>query len=146
MRNRLDSSVEDYIRRGALSVEAPWNNRGSFCSEFIPQLPRYSDRLYVRLSRRTRRGQDISASSRATEFRWSQRAESETPFADVFPGRRQIGLSSKRDQHHQRAVARNQFDLRTRSTIVTTEAVLLEWLNALSEVNTRRIAAVLRSR
>jgi predicted nucleic acid-binding protein len=52
-----------------------------------------------------------------------------------------IGLSSKRDQHHHRAVAWHQFATRTRSTIVTTEAVLLEWLNALSDVSTRRIAA-----
>lgn len=52
-----------------------------------------------------------------------------------------IGLSSKRDQHHHRAVAWNQFVIRTRSTVVTTEAVLLEWLNALSDVSTRRIAA-----
>ena len=52
-----------------------------------------------------------------------------------------IGLSSKRDQHHHRAVAWHQFVIRNRSTIVTTEAVLLEWLNALSDVSTRRIAA-----
>jgi predicted nucleic acid-binding protein len=51
-----------------------------------------------------------------------------------------IGLSSKRDQHHQRAVAWFQFVTRTRSTIVTTEAVLLEWLNAMSDVSTRRTA------
>jgi predicted nucleic acid-binding protein len=31
--------------------------------------------------------------------------------------------------------------IRTKSVIVTTEAVLLEWLNALSDVSTRRIAA-----
>lgn len=52
-----------------------------------------------------------------------------------------IGLSSKREQHHQRAVAWYQFVIRTRSIIVTTEAVLLEWLDALSDVSTRRIAA-----
>ena len=52
-----------------------------------------------------------------------------------------IGLSSKRDQHHHRAAAWHQFVIRTRSTIMTTEAVLLEWLNALSDVSTRRIAA-----
>lgn len=52
-----------------------------------------------------------------------------------------IGLSSKRDQHHHRAVAWHQFVIRTGSMIVTTEAVLLEWLNALSDVSTRRIAA-----
>jgi predicted nucleic acid-binding protein len=52
-----------------------------------------------------------------------------------------IALSSKRDQHHQPAVAWNQFVTRTKSTIVTTEAVLLEWLNAMSDVSTRRVAA-----
>lgn len=52
-----------------------------------------------------------------------------------------IGLSSKRDQHHQRAFAWHQFVIRSRSTILTTEAVLLEWLNAMSDVSTRRIAA-----
>lgn len=52
-----------------------------------------------------------------------------------------IGLSSKRDQHHHRAIAWHQFVIRTASNIVTTEAVLLEWLNALSDVSTRRIAA-----
>ena len=52
-----------------------------------------------------------------------------------------LGLSSKRDQHHERAVVWHQFVIRTRSTIVTTEAVLLEWLNAMSDVSTRRVAA-----
>ena len=52
-----------------------------------------------------------------------------------------IRLSSKRDQHHRRAVAWHQAVIRTRSTILTTEAVLLEWLNALSDISTRRIAA-----
>jgi uncharacterized protein len=52
-----------------------------------------------------------------------------------------IGLSRKRDQHHRQAVAWYQFVIRTRSTILTTEAVLLEWLNAMSNVSTRRIAA-----
>jgi len=52
-----------------------------------------------------------------------------------------IGLSSKRDQHHRRAVAWHEFVVQTRSTILTTEAVLLEWLNAMSDVSTRRIAA-----
>ena len=47
-----------------------------------------------------------------------------------------IGLSSKRDEHHQRAVAWQQFVARTRSTLVTTDAVLLEWLNAMSDVTT----------
>jgi hypothetical protein len=45
------------------------------------------------------------------------------------------------DQHHHRAVAWHQFVIRIRSAIMTTEAVLLEWLNALSDVSTRRIAA-----
>jgi hypothetical protein len=52
-----------------------------------------------------------------------------------------IGLSSKRDQHDHRAVAWHQFVIRTRGAILTPEAVLLEWLNALSDVSTRRIAA-----
>jgi predicted nucleic acid-binding protein len=50
-------------------------------------------------------------------------------------------LSSKRDQYHQSAVVWHQFVIRTRSTIVTSEAVLLEWLNAMSDVSTRRVAA-----
>ena len=44
-----------------------------------------------------------------------------------------IALSSKRDQHHRRAVAWSAFLVRTKSTIVTTEAVLWEWLNALAD-------------
>lgn len=52
-----------------------------------------------------------------------------------------IGLSSRRDQHHQRAVAWHQLVIRTRTAILTTDAVLLEWLNAMSDVSTRRIAA-----
>jgi predicted nucleic acid-binding protein len=52
-----------------------------------------------------------------------------------------IGLSSKRDQYHYRSVAWYRFIVRTRSTIVTSEAVLLEWLNAMADVSTRRIAA-----
>ena len=52
-----------------------------------------------------------------------------------------IGLSRKRDQHHGRAVAWHQFVIRTKGSILTTEAVLLEWLNAMSDVSTRRIAA-----
>lgn len=51
-----------------------------------------------------------------------------------------IGLSSKRDEHHPRAVAWQQFVARTRSTLVTSDAVLLEWLNAMSDATTRRIA------
>ncbi len=52
-----------------------------------------------------------------------------------------IALSSKRDQYHSRAVAWHQFVIRTKSKIVTTEAVLWEWLNALSDASTRNIAA-----
>ena len=52
-----------------------------------------------------------------------------------------IGLSSKRDQHHHRALAWHQFVIRTRSTILTTEAIFLEWLNALADLSSRRVAA-----
>ena len=52
-----------------------------------------------------------------------------------------IALSRKRDQYNQRAVAWNQFVIRTRSSIVTTEAVLWEWLNGLSDASTRGVAA-----
>jgi len=52
-----------------------------------------------------------------------------------------IALSRGRDQYHPRAVAWNQFVIRTRSIIVTTEAVLWEWLNALSDAATRGVAA-----
>lgn len=51
-----------------------------------------------------------------------------------------IGLSSRRDQHHQRAVAWYRSATSTRRRIVTTDAVLLEWLNALSDISTRRLA------
>lgn len=52
-----------------------------------------------------------------------------------------IGLSSKRDQYHAQAAAWRQSMARTASRIVTTEAVLWEWLNALSDASTRAIAA-----
>jgi predicted nucleic acid-binding protein len=52
-----------------------------------------------------------------------------------------IAISSKRDQYHSRAVGWRQLVLRTASRIVTTEAVLWEWLNALSHIGTRAIAA-----
>jgi hypothetical protein len=52
-----------------------------------------------------------------------------------------MALSRKRDQYHQRAVVWNQLALRTNSTLVTTEAVLWEWLNALSDASTRGVAA-----
>ena len=52
-----------------------------------------------------------------------------------------IALSSKRDQHHTQAVVWSKFVLQTKSTLVTTEAVLWEWLNALSDAGTRGVAA-----
>lgn len=52
-----------------------------------------------------------------------------------------IALSSKRDQYHPRAVAWSQFVIRSQSTVLTTEAVLWEWMNALSDAGTRRLAA-----
>ncbi|HXP88662.1 MAG TPA: PIN domain-containing protein [Bryobacteraceae bacterium] len=52
-----------------------------------------------------------------------------------------IALSRQRDQYHRRAVAWNQVLIQSKSTIVTTEAVLWEWLNALSDASTRGIAA-----
>ena len=52
-----------------------------------------------------------------------------------------IALSHQRDQYHRRAVAWSQFVLRTKSTLVTTEAVLWEWLNAFSQANMRGLAA-----
>lgn len=52
-----------------------------------------------------------------------------------------IALSSKRDQYHPRAVAWSRFLIRNQGTIVTTEAVLWEWMNALSDASTRRFAA-----
>jgi len=48
-----------------------------------------------------------------------------------------MAVSRKRDQYHQHAVAWNQFVIRTGSSIVTTEAVLWEWLNGFSDVSTR---------
>lgn len=52
-----------------------------------------------------------------------------------------IALSSKRDQYHPRAAAWSLRVVRDESTLVTTEAVLWEWLNALSDAATRRLAA-----
>lgn len=52
-----------------------------------------------------------------------------------------MALSRKRDQHNRHAIAWDQFVIRTRSSIVTTEAVLWEWLNGLSDASTRGIAA-----
>jgi predicted nucleic acid-binding protein len=52
-----------------------------------------------------------------------------------------MSLSRKRDQYHRHAVAWNQFVIRNRSFIITTEAVLWEWLNAFSDAGTRAVAA-----
>jgi hypothetical protein len=52
-----------------------------------------------------------------------------------------MALSRKRDQYNPHAVAWNQFVIRTRSIIVTTEAVLWEWLNAFSDTSVRAVAA-----
>jgi predicted nucleic acid-binding protein len=52
-----------------------------------------------------------------------------------------IALSSRRDQYHSRAVEWHEFLMRTGSKIVTTEAILWEWLNALADASTRGIAA-----
>lgn len=61
-----------------------------------------------------------------------------TYFADTSFG---LVCRANVDQHHHRAIAWHRFVIRNRSAIVTTEAVLLEWLNALSDVSTRRVAA-----
>ena len=52
-----------------------------------------------------------------------------------------IALSSRRDQYHSRAVEWHEFVMRTGSKIVTTEAILWEWLNALADASSRAIAA-----
>jgi hypothetical protein len=52
-----------------------------------------------------------------------------------------MALSRKRDQYNPHAVAWNQFVIRAESMLVTTEAVLWEWLNALSGARTRGVAA-----
>jgi uncharacterized protein len=52
-----------------------------------------------------------------------------------------IGLSSRRDQYHSQAIAWHSALMRTSIKIVTTEAVLWEWLNALAAATARAIAA-----
>lgn len=52
-----------------------------------------------------------------------------------------MALSRMRDQYHRQAAAWNQFLIRTKGAIVTTEAVLWEWLNAFSDAGTRAVAA-----
>ena len=52
-----------------------------------------------------------------------------------------MALSRKRDQYNRHAVVWNRFVIQTKSIIVTTEAVLWEWLNAFSDASTRAVAA-----
>lgn len=52
-----------------------------------------------------------------------------------------VALSSRRDQHHPRAVEWQGVVIRSGSKILTTEAVSWEWLNALSDPSTRGVAA-----
>lgn len=52
-----------------------------------------------------------------------------------------IALSSRRDQFHSNALAWHSLVLENSSRVVTTEAVLWEWLNAFAAAGTRGIAA-----
>jgi hypothetical protein len=52
-----------------------------------------------------------------------------------------IALSSRRDQYHSQAISWQSTVIRTASSIVTTEPVLWEWLNALADAATRVVAA-----
>lgn len=52
-----------------------------------------------------------------------------------------IAFSSRRDQHYAQAIALHAAVTKSGSRIVTTEAVLREWLNALANTPTRAIAA-----
>jgi hypothetical protein len=52
-----------------------------------------------------------------------------------------IALASRRDQFHPRAVTWSLFVAGNGITLVTTEAVLWEWMNALSDAAPRRLAA-----
>lgn len=52
-----------------------------------------------------------------------------------------IALSSRRDEYRARALAWSRDLTRTQASILTTEAVLWGWMNALSDSATRRIAA-----
>lgn len=52
-----------------------------------------------------------------------------------------IAISSKRDQFHSQAVFWQAIVAQPGSKIVTTEAVLWEWLNAFADTTTRGIAA-----
>jgi Domain of unknown function (DUF5615) len=72
---RIALTLDKDFGKSLFSVEVHWNSPWSFCSEFIRRRPRGWHRLYVRSSRPILRGQDISASSRSTEFKWSRPAE-----------------------------------------------------------------------
>jgi predicted nucleic acid-binding protein len=52
-----------------------------------------------------------------------------------------IGLLNRRDQHHRQALAWNQYLVANSISIVTTEAVLWEWLNGCSSPSIRQRAA-----
>ena len=52
-----------------------------------------------------------------------------------------IAISSRRDQFHARALSWSRHLVRTQAALITTEAVLFEWLNALSDPATRATAA-----
>ena len=52
-----------------------------------------------------------------------------------------IALSSRRDQFHPHAIAWRQHLVRSRVLLVTTEAVLWEWMNALTDPAMRGTAA-----
>jgi len=52
-----------------------------------------------------------------------------------------IALSSKRDYYNSHAIAWQADVIRSGSRLVTTEAVLWEWLNALADTTTRAVAA-----
>ncbi len=52
-----------------------------------------------------------------------------------------IALTSRRDQHHIRAKAWSRYLGSLTATLVTTEPVLWEWMNALADVATRGAAA-----
>jgi predicted nucleic acid-binding protein len=52
-----------------------------------------------------------------------------------------IALSHKSDQHHGRASAWSKYLIQRDAFILTTEAVLWEWMNALADSGTRRATA-----
>ena len=52
-----------------------------------------------------------------------------------------IALSSRRDQYHSQALTWHAAVMQAGSKIVTTEAILWEWLNALADASTRSVAA-----